>query len=399
MLRAIYRSTRHRAVAGTALVVPRTLLRQLAVATRTNVTHSASALPGMEQLTDPAGSGLIRYRQSWQQYKSASSHWTAVAALALLGGGCSGFMLNNSTTTASCEQVVDPDASSPLFNDNNDDQDEDDLYENLPEEDEETNCSMCQTFRKGPCRPQWRKLERCFKDHEEEDNGAVKCMKYFNPHHQCLAQYTNLYQLVSLEAKQELVQDVQKSVTKDECRSWEPEVDWTMWKRFCAEDNGLYCKKQTISKPKGTPYWQRLPENTEPLLITLSSNLPQQDADGHLLKIAYALDQDGIVIGLSFNSEYGKLLDKANGKKNDDVIEQASTSPSGTDDEKSSSPPSHMELDFVILPGETKRIRVFGLYSENPVLASADKDILDATLYKSPSYSLVKIAKAAMNNS
>ena len=41
-----------------------------------------------------------------------------------------------------------------------------DPYENLPEEDEPTHCSICLTYRQGPCRPYWRKVEACTKDNE-----------------------------------------------------------------------------------------------------------------------------------------------------------------------------------------------------------------------------------------
>lgn len=333
--------------------------------------------------------------------QTANPFWGIVAVFGFIVG-----MSNASVETSSCHKAGDTSSTLPATPDaalqstepsDADGQDEGpDPYDNLPEEDEETTCSMCLTFRKGPCRPLWRKLERCFKDHEKEENGAVQCMRYFNPHHQCLAQYTNLYQLVSLEAKQELVHDIQKSVTKEECRSWEPTIDWTMWKRFCTEDNGLSLPPQIVRTSKDTPYWQRLPENTEPLLITLTSSMPQKDSDGLLLKIAFAVDQDGIVIGLTFNSEYGKLMDQAKGKTKDDVGGDGDASVAGESadegETRSHSLPTDMDLEFFVLPGATERIRVYGLYSENPVLASADKDILDATLYKSPLYPLSDVA-------
>ena len=41
-----------------------------------------------------------------------------------------------------------------------------DPYDNLPEEDAPTHCSICKTYRQGPCRPYWRKVELCTKDNE-----------------------------------------------------------------------------------------------------------------------------------------------------------------------------------------------------------------------------------------
>ena len=97
-----------------------------------------------------------------------------------------------------------------------DDKEEEDPYENLPEEDEPTDCSMCNTFRQGPCRPYWRKLERCFKDHEGQENGASHCMRYFMPHQQCLMNYTNLYNLVRLTSLQEYIDELRGRQRKEQ---------------------------------------------------------------------------------------------------------------------------------------------------------------------------------------
>jgi hypothetical protein len=326
-----------------------------------------------------------------------SSDWSntfaAMVGLSTLFA-CQSFASASACETAT-EQAV---SSTPQSTTGEEDDGGVDPYDNLPDEDEETSCSMCKTFRKGPCRPFWRKLEHCFKDHEKEKDGAEQCMRYFNPHHQCLGKYTNLYQLVSLEAKQELVDDTEKSVSKDERRPWNPEIDWTMWKRFCHEDNGLALKPQTIpSANKDAPYWKRLPDDVEPLLITLSSNLPLEDTNGLLLKVAYAVDQDGFVLGFSFNNEYGKLMDAANGRPPNEAPSgdesNATAAQATADTAQENTRPPHMTFEFIVLPGETKNVRVVGLYSENPVAARPDKDILDAMLYKSKAHCLAKIAE------
>lgn len=277
-----------------------------------------------------------------------------------------------------------------------------DPYDNLPDEDEETHCSMCNTFRKGPCRPFWRKLERCFKDHESEENGAVKCMKYFAPHQTCLQKYLNLYQLVSLDMKQQLVIDTELSVRDDERRDWkDAAIDWGMWTDF-VKDQGLDFRQTVRRRVDDSdetsallPLWQRLPEDTEPVLLTVSSKVPQRK-DGMVLKIAFAVDQDGFVVGLSYNSAYQALLDEANRKTEpdggtgskdsespgvepsaedavDSAASTASSSPAATGDDS-------FLLEFFLLPGETKEVRVSALYSESPVGASPDKDLLDVLL-------------------
>lgn len=278
-------------------------------------------------------------------------------------------------------------------------EEEEDPYENLPEEDEETHCSMCNTFRKGPCRPFWRKLERCFKDHESEENGAVKCMKYFTPHQECLMKYGNLYHLVSLDMKQELVRDTEMAIAKEELRKWHPPVDWSMWKKF-AKEEGLKFRQTIKGLDKDTPLWKRIPENTEPVLITIPVQLPKVNDTGMILKVAYAVDQDGFVLGFTFNKEYGELINQAN--KNAEERKSGDESPKEGDTSKQETEPEEKEqgeksdffdFDFFLLPGETKRVRVCAMYAENPVTASPEKDILDALLYKSNLYSLRKIAE------
>lgn len=277
-----------------------------------------------------------------------------------------------------------------------------DPYDNLPDEDEETHCSMCNTFRKGPCRPFWRKLERCFKDHESEENGAVKCMKYFSPHQSCLQKYLNLYQLVSLDMKQQLVVDTELSVRDDERREWKNAViDWGMWIDFM-KDQGLEFReavRRRIDDSDETspllPLWQRLPEDTEPVLLTVSSKVPQRQ-DGMILKIAFAVDQDGFVLGLSYNSAYQALLDEANrvAEADGDASSSSKDPPSAevgpaAGESKDSGPvtsPSTttgedpFSLEFFLLPGETKAVRVSALYSESPVGASPEKELLDVLL-------------------
>jgi hypothetical protein len=308
--------------------------------------------------------------------------WASVAAVSV----------HQTWNTSQCEQV-----STPVTVVEEDDAEEDDPYANLPEKDEETDCSMCKTFRQGPCRPYWRKLERCFKDHEGEENGAVRCMRYFKPHQQCLMGYSNLYQLVSLEMKQELVSDLELSISEDERRKWNPKIDWSTYLEFTKETGFSYketVQSRDIITNELLPLWKRLPDNKEPVLLTLTSQLPKLNPEtGMILKVAYAVDQDGYVLGLIYNKQYGELLEmsKSNASK---VTEDAKNDSLEEDNQDNQYDP--FEFDFFILPGETKSVRVCGLYSENPVDADPNKEILDALLFKSKSFSLKKIAKSSV---
>jgi hypothetical protein len=332
---------------------------------------------------------------------------------------------------ASCEEATPP-VSAPS-SDSAVDQEADDPYENLPEDDDETDCTMCKTFRQGPCRPFWRKLERCFKDHESEENGSVKCMRYFSAHQTCLMDYTNLYQLISLDLKQELVSEVEQAVTKAERRTLDPaafSIDWKLWREFYDEMGPSF--RQTVphhrrTEPSSEPLWRRLPptrEGThlEPVLlqtkVTLSMTPPPtlnggEDSssssssssnsssvgDNMLLKIAYAVDQDGFVIGLSYNSRYGDLVDQA--KKSSTAMDDAKDGKDKPTNAREEGEPTEVnddplaqtyDFDFYILPGECQSVRICAMYAENPIVADPGKQILDVFLYKSKSINLHHVA-------
>jgi hypothetical protein len=278
-------------------------------------------------------------------------------------------------------------------------EEEEDPYANLPEEDEETGCSMCNTFRKGPCRPFWRKLERCFKDHEDEDNGAVKCMRYFKPHSDCLMDHTNLYHLISLDFKQEFVEDVQLSMSPEERKTWKPKVDWSNWIMFVNEA-GLDFQQTIPIEDQKTPLWQQVPEDKEPVLITVKAVIPkqQQDESGLMLKAAYAVDQNGRVLGFTFSKEYGEKLQEAReaAAPKETTASDEKEAPAGNEKESEEekgevSDPFVTPFEFFVLPGSTKEVRVCALYAEDPVLAPATKDILDACLMESATISLADI--------
>lgn len=363
------------------------------------------------------------------------------------------------TTSSSQESlIVDSELSSAKTDGNQEGENEEDPYDNLPEEDEETDCSMCQTFRKGPCRPYWRKLERCLKDHESSENVGAACLKYFTPHSSCLLQYTNLYHLISLHHKQELVNDAELAVRTHERRCWVDtptntmiQIDWKPWIELYQQTGPSFQQTiprqsktpstgmgtDTTSKEEPIPLWQRLPENTEPVLVATKTRMPSIQED-MMLKIAYAVDQDGMVLGLSYNKAYGDLMEQTREQtKIDDKDETsasastAETNPSDainssesslpiarnvktTETDKSESRPhdddeasnneniqttnnNTYELEFYIFPGETKSVQICAMYSENPVQAPAEKRILDVLLYKSRSYDLEALRHPSLN--
>lgn len=303
-----------------------------------------------------------------------------------------------------------------------DDDDDDDPYANLPEEDEPTDCSMCNTFRQGPCRPQWRKLEHCLKDSENKEGGAAEhCMRYFTPHQTCLMEYMNLYLLIGHEMKQEIVQDAELAFSKPEERRSiaMPDIDWSVLFSFLAEPEQLQKqqKLETISssssssskkKKKGAtkddaqteimPLWKRFPENTEPLLLNLEVALPDIDeTTNFILKVAYVLDQDGKVLGFSYNDHYGDLFQESKQQQQQEEGKAGETTKGndgGSKEEvKESSTKKYdpfVKVNFVLLPGITKTIQLKAYYSENPVTADPSKELLDGVLCETSPVGLPK---------
>lgn len=186
--------------------------------------------------------------------------------------------------------------------------------------------------------------------------------------------YTNLYQLVSLDIKQELVRDSELSVTAEERKKWTVNVDWTPWRNFVKDASEDYLQLKLDSEYDAkTPLWKRLPDETEPVLVATTVSVPRTAPDSDMiLKIVYAVDQDGMALGFAFHSHYGSLLDKARGREPDEGEAPPEEVDMTTD----------YELEFYILPGSTKSIRVKAMYAEDPTKAPSDKEILDCNLFE-----------------
>ena len=274
------------------------------------------------------------------------------------------------------EPMVEPIKGESEKQEGNEEDEDDDPYANLPEEDEPTDCSMCNTFRQGPCRTTWRKLERCFKDHEEEQNGAQKCMRYFLPHQKCLMNYTNLYSLVRLTNLQEYIDETEKTLPTNQRREMDelPDIDWSLWEQFIQDVGPHFTQGLSTSVSKDTPLWKRFPPDTEPVVLTFSTQIPRQDKAGLVLRFAYVVDQDGMVLGVESNEIYRKLKDQAEGR----VREQSST-----DNEDTETPGPHVNLEFHVVPSITQNIQVKAMYAMDPTMPELADDGKDDLLKES----------------
>lgn len=280
---------------------------------------------------------------------------------------------------------------------------EEDPYANLPEEDEETDCTICKTFRQGPCRPSWRKLERCFKDNEGSEAAASACTQYFMSHQECLSGFTNLYQLISLELKQELIDDTEKAVVDTERLCWSRSasdgfIDWSRWRSFCKDMGKPFVHSLAVAGAQANgpgaaraPLWKRVPENTEPLLVATEAKLPTEQ-DGMLLKFAYALDQNGLTLGVAYHDYYGKIIEEhkaaadAAAKQQTEEKDDSSESSSVSGDTPTLEP--EISLEFYILPKDTKSVQLCAFYTEDPTKSDDSKKLLDVRLLKTTTYQL-----------
>ena len=263
-------------------------------------------------------------------------------------------------------------------------EEEEDPYENLPEEDEPTECSMCNTFRQGPCRPFWRKLERCFKDHEGQENGASICMRYFMPHQKCLMNYTNLYNLVRLTSLQEYIDETEEALpARQRAKMSVPtSLDWSLWREFQNDAGPQYTQGlEKAAFTKRTPLWKRFAEDTEPVVLTFNVQIPRQEEDGLLLRFAYVVDQDGMVLGVESNPRYRKFKDEVEGRKKEEKEEEEETDMG-----------PEMKLEFYVIPSMTQEIKIKAMYAKDPRTPGLKGDGSDDVLKETSPVNLSKVS-------
>jgi hypothetical protein len=343
--------------------------------------------------------------------------------------------------TSSATRCDDDDNNNDDDGDDNDEDEDDDKveedpYDNLPEEDEPTHCSICMSYRQGPCRPYWRKVEACMKANEsvkkeddggdndndapqkeekeeEEDDDAPRpdppCFKYMMPWVDCARGFSNMYNLIELDTNYaEGIVDLEKDATKSLCwapgSDQAPKIDWSTWQRY-VEEHGDWklppktkTKKTTASSDDTTTttttttsdnddekkvvsssssssrvvaVWKTLDQSQDPELVSVEATVAMTLGEG-ILECAYAVDQDGNVIGFS----YGTRPSEAAEKKGADKYENPS-----------------VPLTIRILPTHTRRVTIAASYTLPKKEDAEEKDPLESHIYKSRPYSLKKMGK------
>ena len=191
-------------------------------------------------------------------------------------------------------------------------------------------------------------------------------------------------------------------------RKWNPSIDWNMYPKFVQEQGLSFRetdpKKKYNNENELQPLWKRLPENINPVLITATASIPKQQPisgdtkdDGSLIfRIAWAVDQDGFVLGVKRSFTYHSLLEQAypdeeqkDSTKSEDSNDGEESTTKGEDEASTDDAPD--ELDFSILPGETKHVRFYVVYGENPLHAGKEEKNLKALLYEGESHDIEKV--------
>jgi hypothetical protein len=299
-------------------------------------------------------------------------------------------------------------------NDNDDDDAKEDPYDNLPDEDEPTHCSICNVYRQGPCRPYWRKVERCTKDHElpkkkesddhdddDSSNSAQQqpvCFKYMMPWIECASGYRGLYALIEMDTNYALgIADLEEETnTSHQVLCWNPKspdypvkVDWSEWQIYIQKqldegnnEDGYHgwtgptaaiVADEPLSSssvnPKGTSLWKTLPvtkPSDDPVLIPIEATIPRMEHDGiGVLECAYALDQQGNVLGFVYGSHGSpsKKSSSSNEEPNNDKDTKSTTTTAMTAEEEEKEPvvPT-TTLTIRLMPSHTSHITIGASY-------------------------------------
>jgi len=323
-------------------------------------------------------------------YWSSNDAWASVAVSAtagalLLGGISSSQTLCESSTSGMKTDITETETSSQTNNNPGEyileDEPEIDPYDNLPEKDEPTHCSICLTYRQGPCRPYWRKVEACTKDgekdrkkedEEKDDNSkdgsddsqspmseSTRCFKYMMPWIDCASKYRNLYTLIEMDTN--YTEGILELEATSRHLCWvpgkEPKIDWSNWEQSGTEEEEEEEKvdPKITKKPdddadadnddnastdliSNVALWKTLDTALgDPKLITVEATVPATINSGlGILECAYAVDQDNNVIGFAYGTKPSDLLDddKDNKKADDGDDDTSKTIESSNDDEK-----------------------------------------------------------------
>ncbi|CAJ1960177.1 unnamed protein product [Cylindrotheca closterium] len=308
------------------------------------------------------------------EHQSIHSNWFALSAAMTAAAAASA--ASTATFTSQCESEPPPTIEATAKTENNDDEQEEEVdpYDNLPVEDEPTNCSICLTYRQGPCRPYWRKVEACTKDNElkkdddkesdddkkssesneeEEEEADPPCLKYMLPWIDCASGFRNLYNLIELDTNYTIgIADLEKDASKNLCwaASSTPSVDWSAWAAYREENPDWKLPvTENSESPENASLWKTLDQSKDPVLVEVVATVNLMEDEG-ILECAYAQDQGGHVIGFQYGTKPSEAFDT---EKKEEGEEEAKQGPTAT-------------LKIRILPERTQTVTIAASYTQPP---------------------------------
>jgi len=351
-------------------------------------------------------------------YKSQQQKWIGKNIIA----GAAAFLVaattfletnnDNNIILSSCE------GKKETVDDNNDNNEIDsNKYENLPEEDEETPCSICKVHRQGPCRRVWRPFEYCTKD-KDNISVAEKCDTYMFPWVTCMQEHPNLYRMLYNQLTQhEYVDEYETSLywnnNNPPHQEWkiniDNDIDFTqLWSSTDNSDSNTTTTTTAIDqyhpdamaknyktdadwayfflqlKTTDIDYYEKKKQNNkilmeeniiydantyegDPKLVECGVRIPlfltENDHNNATLEMCYVRDQNGRMLGMD---QFSSLLHprENNDKETSETQQQPPLSP------------QHEEvLKFYIEPGKTTSLRFYKVYQST--IPKKDNDTAD----------------------
>jgi Cobalamin biosynthesis protein CobT (nicotinate-mononucleotide:5, 6-dimethylbenzimidazole phosphoribosyltransferase) len=237
---------------------------------------------------------------------------------------------------------------------------ESDPYDDLPEEDEPTTCTICLINRQGPCRPTWRKFEKCMKDNSsaeaegkdkmnqnEGSSLGEKCDKYMLPWITCLQKFRNRYTLISNNFFQnEMIAEIENGIDEEE--------------KILLDNFDVKSIVQIGNDWSKADPLQEISDDDDVPLVEGVVSINLWDANqSRPIEIAFVKDQDGTLLGYEQFFDFKKQL---NGKVTEDLDDNIGKVGG---------------CIFHANPATTKSIQIFALYRNRETTDESDANSND----------------------
>ena len=309
-----------------------------------------------------------------------------------------------------------------------------------PNEDEPTNCSICMTFRQGPCRVPFRKFELCQAETEktaeskgEKDIKDGPCDKYLAEVDTCHRDYLPLYGLISLQVWKDGLSEVMADY-ENETIPMSPTMttmDWSAAKGYCLEngvtlsdmvksplaraavkgfvpliearkawesstdslDTAIAAIQQLDRIVTATRNDQEVSPDFHPVVVPVYAHLPTVDGESRRLVTVYAKDDEGNLLGWE-NVERPTKQDNETEKNKEEQQEKE------TEEEKEDNAYSFLPMLTQLF--KTRQVVVYAVYEKDgPTNNGSDESTNDDTpgtnqpsrvVYQSKPYSVLETA-------